>query len=66
MAKEHRPTVSPDTVHWGYLDSSLPPILRYTAEITIDAISGSAEILAGADAGFDILPDYEAVFDRHR
>lgn len=68
MAKEHRVTVSPDTVHWGYLDSSLPPILRVHSgdRVTIDAISGSAEILAGADASFDVLPDYGPVFDRHR
>jgi acetamidase/formamidase len=68
MANQHRLSVTDETVHWGYFDAKLPPVLRIQSgdRVTIETISGTPQILSGADASFQILPDYELVFARHQ
>jgi hypothetical protein len=68
MAKPYRLLATAETVHWGYLDSKLPPVLRIKSgdRVIIETISGTPQIVTGADAGFEILPDYELVFARHQ
>jgi acetamidase/formamidase len=68
MAKPYRLPATAETVHWGYLDSKLPPVLRIKSgdRVIIETISGTPQIVTGADASFEILPDYELVFARHQ
>src|SRR5918994_7037829 len=68
MASEHMLNVSHNTVHWGYFDSRLPPVLRVQSgdRVTIETISGSPQILADVNSSFEVLPDYAAVFAHHK
>jgi acetamidase/formamidase len=68
MVNQHRLSATPETVHWGYLDAALPPVLRIRSgdHVTIETISGAPHILSGAGARFQILPDYEPIFARHK
>ena len=52
---------SPETCHWGYFDAALPPVMVVQSgdTVTIEAISGAAEV--NPPAGFDMLPEHEAV-----
>jgi acetamidase/formamidase len=44
---EHRLDASPDTVHWGYFDAGLAPLLTVEPgdTVTISTVSGSAEAM---------------------
>jgi len=68
MAKEHRLPASPETVHWGYLDAAIPPVLRVQSgdRVTVDTISGSPQLLAALESRYDALPEYAAIFARHQ
>lgn len=48
MAK-HQLNPSPETVHWGHLDASIPPRLTVESgdEVVIDTVSGGKDDLAG-------------------
>ena len=43
----HRLDASPDTVHWGYFDGSLPPVLTVAPgdTVTISTVSGPPEMM---------------------
>lgn len=68
MENQHRLCASPETVHWGYLDAKLPPVLRVRSgdQISLETISGTPQIVNGAIGGFEILPDYAPIFARHQ
>ena len=44
---EHRLDASPDTVHWGYFDAGLAPLLTVEPgdTVTISTVSGAAEAM---------------------
>lgn len=52
---------SPETCHWGYFDATVPPVLtiRSGDSVTIDTVSGSAEVLP--PAGFHVPPELLAI-----
>ena len=41
MAKTHRLQSGPETIHWGYWDASLPPVLNVASgdRVTIQCVS---------------------------
>ncbi|HEX4325749.1 MAG TPA: acetamidase/formamidase family protein [Burkholderiales bacterium] len=45
MSATHSLKPSPKTVHWGYFDAALPPVLRIASgdRIQVETVSGSAE-----------------------
>jgi acetamidase/formamidase len=51
----------PDTVHWGFLDAKLPPVLRVKSgdRVSVDCISGGPQAVPAS--GYDVLPEYHAV-----
>lgn len=61
MGMQHRLTATPETVHWGYLDASLPPVLRVKSgdRVDLESISGKPEFVP--KEGFAILPEYAAI-----
>ena len=61
MGTLHRLTATPDTVHWGYLDANLPPVLRVKSgdRIDLESISGRPEFVP--KEGFTIPPEYAAI-----
>jgi acetamidase/formamidase len=53
---------TPGTVHWGYLDATLPPALTVASgdEVTVHTCTGSAAENPPPDA-FGLLPDHRAI-----
>src|SRR5215217_2179039 len=68
MPSKYNLPASPETVHWGYLDARVAPVLRIQSgdRVTIETISGTPEIVKAAPLGFEILPEYQSIFARHR
>ena len=56
---------SPETCHWGYFDSQLPPQLRIKSgdTATIHCVSGAAEILPGEHFPDSDLPAIDLLAD---
>ena len=54
----HRLDATPDTVHWGYFDNALTPVLTIDSgdSVTITSVSGGPGHLPGHDTGLTI-PD---------
>ena len=54
----HRLDAAPDTVHWGYFDAALKPLITVAPgdEVVISTVSASPGQMPKADAGFTI-PD---------
>ena len=67
MPVSHVLKAGADTVHWGYFDAKLKPVLTIVsgATITVMSISGGPEVLPNPDSGMDILPEYAEVHARH-
>ena len=57
MSDEHHLTASPSSVHWGFFDAALEPVLEIASgdTVTIDSISGGPESLPGP--GYHIPPE---------
>jgi acetamidase/formamidase len=64
----HHLEATPQTVHWGYWDASIRPVLKINSgdRVTIETISGDVAHLPRADSGFVILPDHRAVLEAGR
>ena len=47
---EHRLDAAPDTVHWGYLDAALKPLITVDSgdTVTISTVSGGPQLLPKA------------------
>jgi len=58
-AQHHHLRASPETVHWGFLDAKLPPVLKINSgdTVTIDCVSGNPEHLPKKELRFTILPE---------
>jgi acetamidase/formamidase len=54
---------TPETVHWGYFDGALPPVLTIDSgdQVVIESVSGGPEWMPPASSGFEILPDLRNV-----
>jgi acetamidase/formamidase len=53
---------SPETVHWGFFDAGLKPVLTVASgdTVTLDSVSGGPDILP-TDGRFDILTEHKAI-----
>jgi acetamidase/formamidase len=54
---------SPETVHWGFFDATLPPVIEVAsgAEVTICTVSGGPNVLP--PEGFNVPPELLAIHD---
>ncbi|MFQ5912555.1 MAG: acetamidase/formamidase family protein [Nitrospinota bacterium] len=61
MPAQHELHASPETVHWGFFDASLPPVLRLDSgdRVTIHCLSGEPEDLPPGP--FEVLPEHREV-----
>jgi acetamidase/formamidase len=61
----HRLDAAPETVHWGYFDAGLKPLITVESgdTVVISTVSGGAEALPPPDSGLTV-PD--ALHDIHR
>lgn len=57
--KSHLLRSTPETVHWGYFDGALKPVLTVDSgdRVTIECVSGNPEWMPKQGSGFDILPE---------
>ncbi|UUX48610.1 acetamidase/formamidase family protein [Nisaea acidiphila] len=57
---------SPNTVHWGFFDAGLEPVLKVASgdEVTIATISGDKPALPGP--GYTVLPEHREVIETMR
>jgi acetamidase/formamidase len=59
QSRTHLLRSSPETVHWGFFDGSLKPVLTVDSgdRVIIECISGGPTSLPPTSAGFEILPE---------
>jgi acetamidase/formamidase len=64
----HNLKATPDTVHWGFWDGFLAPVMKIASgdRVTIETISGDVGHLPTPESRFAILPDHRAVLDAGR
>ena len=62
-AKTHALRSSPETVHWGYLDGGLEPVLTVDSgdRVVIESVSGNPEWMPAKSTGFEILPELKDI-----
>ena len=63
MSDRHHLRPSPQTVHWGYFDASLDPVMEIDSGdiMTLESVSGGPEVLPGP--GYHVPPE---LLDIHR
>jgi acetamidase/formamidase len=61
--KTHLLRSLPETVHWGFFDGSLPPVLTIDSgdRVTIECVTGNPEWMPAADSGFEPLDDVKLI-----
>ncbi len=58
---EHLLKSNPQTVHWGYFDASLKPVLTIASgdRVTVETVSGAPEVMP--KSGFKLPPELEEI-----
>jgi acetamidase/formamidase len=66
MGKAHFLQSLPDTVHWGFFDGGLPPVLTIDSgdRVTIECVSGNPEWMPPQASGFKPLDDIKLVHEK--
>jgi acetamidase/formamidase len=61
---QHLLKSTPETVHWGFYDAELKPVLTIEAgdRVTIECVTGSAEWLPPPGTGMDPLPEMPVIY----
>ena len=61
--RTHRIDAGPDTVHWGFFDAGLKPLLTIESgdEVTMSTVSGPPEAMPKTDSGLKIPPPLSAI-----
>jgi acetamidase/formamidase len=64
MTKRHHLEATPETIHWGHFDASLPPVLTIASGdvVRIASVNGVADILEHCP--FELLPQHRAILER--
>lgn len=64
MPTHHELHSSPQTVHWGFFDAALPPVLTVASgdRVTLHCVSGAPEDMPGAP--LEVLPELRAIHDQ--
>ncbi len=66
MSTHHHLPSKPETVHWGFIDASLPPVIKIASgdTVTIDCVSGHPDWMPDPKRGLTILPDLVEIFEK--
>ena len=61
MGAHHELHATPASVHWGFFEAGLPPVLEIESgdRLTLHSVSGGPDVLP--PSGFEILPEHEAI-----
>lgn len=54
---------APDTVHWGYYDAALAPVLTIDSgdRVLIECVSGNPDWMPAPETGFTVLPELKEI-----
>lgn len=65
-AKTHVLQSRPETIHWGFFDGALEPVLTVDSgdRVVVECVSGNAEWMPPKSTGFEVLPELEEVHRR--
>jgi len=65
MSTHHELAARVGTVHWGYYDAAIEPVLTVASDdiVTVHTLSGTPDDLPADDAGFTLLPEHRQVLD---
>lgn len=65
MSAHHELPARVGTVHWGYYDAALPPVLTMASgdTVTVHTLSGNPADLPPDASGFTLLPEHRAVLE---
>src|SRR5262249_35576579 len=65
-SKTHILSSTPDTVHWGYFDGGLPPVIAVDSgdRLIIECVSGNPQWLPPESSGFEILPELKLIHEK--
>src|SRR5262249_29526235 len=61
--QQHRIDAGPDTVHWGFFDAGLKPIITVDSgdQVTISTVSGAPEAMPKTQSGLTVPPTLAAI-----
>jgi acetamidase/formamidase len=61
--QKYRLDAAPDTVHWGFFDAALKPLVTIDSgdEVTISTVSGPREVMPKVESGFAVPPALAAI-----
>ena len=64
--KTHLLKATPETVHWGYLDGTLNPVLTVESgdRVTIQCVTCNPEWMPAKELGYDVLPDLTEIHQK--
>jgi acetamidase/formamidase len=65
LSVHHRIDAAPATVHWGYLDGRLRPVITVKSgdSITLSTVSGAKADLPADDSRFHVLDNHRAILE---
>jgi acetamidase/formamidase len=57
---------NPQTIHWGYFDGALAPVLTVDSgdRVAIECVSGNPEWMPPKSSGFEVLPELQDIHQR--
>src|SRR6201981_2606512 len=64
--RKHHVDAGPETVHWGFFDAGLKPLITIDPgdEVTMSTVSGPPEAMPKADSGLTVPPALSAIYAR--
>jgi acetamidase/formamidase len=64
--QKHRVDAGPETVHWGFFDAALKPLITIESgdEVTVSTVSGPPEVMPTPDSGLTVPPALPAIHAR--
>src|SRR5262245_59202215 len=62
-AKTHVLQSRPETIHWGFFDGGLEPVLTIDSgdRVVVETVSGNAEWMPAKSTGFEVLPELKDI-----
>ena len=65
-ARTHVLPSRPETIHWGFFDGGLDPVLTIDTgdRVVVESVSGNAEWMPPQASGFEVLPELQAIHQR--
>ena len=61
--QKHRVDAGPDSVHWGFFDAALKPLITIESgdEVTMSTVSGPREAMPKPESGLTVPPALSAI-----